>query len=630
MTCFLAAGKSADLLSSARREADLLLVAIQESADPVSLHARAVSLAVKGDIGAAHSAYAHLAAQPGADVEMLAKARYFARVMARANAWPANCFDDAFPPLQLVVFAGHLPPKVNSSCRGLIADELARLGATVGVASAAAGADLLFHDCLHARGGRSHIILPWSRDSFRQTSIFPFRDGCEGDLWERLFDDALNHSTSIREIGEVVGPESPVAWQYLLEVSAGIAKHISAETHLDIVPLAIWDETPGQPGGTAAFCQFWKEQLGIEPRIITPPLAEVRSAAPRRSYPSTQRAQTSTLHQSVKSMLFVDVVGFSSLPEASMPAFIEKFLNSISELIAASPHAPHSVNTWGDALYAVFDFVHDAGRFAVELNEMVENKKEEWMAADLGSLQIRTGLHAGPVFLHHDPILRRLGFSGAHVNRAARIEPVAAPGEILASEEFAALAAISPACGFSVEYATTASLAKNYPGMHRLYRVVRDRSADLVELAKAIHSDYCQKARERGENQESNPALRPWADLPPTLQSANLAQAEDIPSKLEALGYEIVSSGGSTPSSIHISPDMLESLARTEHDRWMAEKIRTGWIYAPQRDNTKLHHPLLIPFHDLPEAEKEKDRAVVRHIPALLSKAAYRVKPLFR
>ena len=627
MTRLLAAGRSAELLSSARFEADRLLAATNQYPDPASLHARAVALSVKGDPEGAHRAYTDLAAQPGADVEMLAQARYFARLMARANGWAPNCLDDAFPSLHLVVLAGHLPPKVNPGCRELIADELARLGATIGVASAAAGADLLFLDCLHARGGRSHIILPWSRDSFRETSIAPFRHGTEGDLWEKLFNDALHHSASVREIGEVVGPDSPVAWQYLLEVSAGIAMHISAETHLDIVPLAVWDGTPGFPGGTAAFCQFWKEQLGIEAKVITPPPIQVRSDDPPRLRPAAQRAQTSILHQSVKSMLFVDVVGFSSLPEASMPAFIEKFLNSISEVIAASPHAPHSVNTWGDALYAVFDFVHDAGRFAVELNEMVENKKEEWIAAGLGPLQIRTGLHAGPVFLHHDPILRRLGFSGAHVNRAARIEPVAAPGEILASEEFAALAAISPACGFSVEYATTSPLVKNYPGIHRLYRIVRDPSADLVQLAKAIHSEYCQKARERGETLDSNSALRAWDDLPPGLQSANLAQAEDIPTKLEVLGYEIVSSGGSAPSSIIIAPDLLESLASTEHDRWMAEKIRAGWIYAPERDNTKLHHPLLISYDHLPEVEKEKDRAVVLNIPALLSKAGYRVKP---
>ncbi len=629
-TRFLAAGKSKELLSAARTEADKLLSFSSGGDDPKPLHARAVALVVKGDLENAYGAFADLAAHPEAGVEYLAKARHLARHMARANGWAADSMDDAFPPLQIVVLAGHLPPKVDFGCRKLIEDELARLGASIGIASAAAGADLLFLDCMHSRGGSSHIILPWSRDSFRETSIRPFRDGQDGAVWEKLFDEALRNSPNVREIGEVVGPDSQVAWQYLLEVSAGIATQISAETHLDIVPLAVWDGTPGYPGGTADFCRFWKEQLKIEARVIAPPPIEIDTVDSRRPRQAPRRAQTHILQQAVKSMLFVDVVGFSALPEVAMPAFIEKFLHKVSEVVAASSHAPNSINTWGDAVYAVFDFVHDAGRFALELNEMVESSREEWEEAGLGPLQIRTGLHAGPVFLHHDPIVRRLGFSGAHVNRAARIEPKAAPGEILASEEFAALAAISPASGFSMEYAVTTKLVKNYPGIHRLYRVLRDRSADLLLLAKAIHEDYCRSAKEYGDTPETNAALIPWEDLPPGLQSANLAQAEDIPSKLEALGYGIADSGGFAPSSIRLDPDLVEPLAAIEHDRWMADKSRAGWIYAAERDNEKLHHPLLIPYADLPESEKEKDRATVRNIPALLTAAGYRVNEIPR
>ena len=311
-----------------------------------------------------------------------------------------------------------------------------------------------------------------------------------------------------------------------------------------------------------------------------------------------------------------------------MPMFIETFLNRVSGVVAASSHAPHSINTWGDAVYAVFDFVQDAGRFALELNEMVEQNAHEWKALGLGRLQIRTGLHAGPVFLHQDPIVRRLGFSGAHVNRAARIEPIADPGEILCSEEFAALAAIAPGSGFSLEYVCTRPLAKSYPGMHRLYRLTRDRSGDLLLLAKAIHEDYCTQARKNGDTTETNSSLVAWGQLPPKLQSSNLAQADDIPHKLRKLGYEIVDSGGMQPSEIVLDPDLVEPLAIAEHDRWVAEKMRAGWVYAAKRENGKLHHPLLIPYEDLSVEEKDKDRDAVRNIPKLLGMAGYRVKAL--
>src|SRR5213079_66185 len=90
-------------------------------------------------------------------------------------------------------------------------------------------------------------------------------------------------------------------------------------------------------------------------------------------------------------------------------------------------------------------------------------------------LNIRIGLHTGPVFMHYDPVVRRLGFTGAHVNRAARIEPIADHGQVFASEEFAAMSELGAkiaqqskskeedSAGFICEYAGSKRLAKNYP-----------------------------------------------------------------------------------------------------------------------------------------------------------------------
>ena len=48
----------------------------------------------------------------------------------------------------------------------------------------------------------------------------------------------------------------------------------------------------------------------------------------------------------------------------------------------------------------------------------------------------------------------------------------------------------------------------------------------------------------------------------------------------------------------------------------------------PVRDNARLHQPLLIPYDDLPEREKEKDRDTNRNIPRLLAQAKYLVQAL--
>ena len=53
---------------------------------------------------------------------------------------------------------------------------------------------------------------------------------------------------------------------------------------------------------------------------------------------------------------------------------------------------------------------------------------------------------------------------------------------------------------------------------------------------------------------------------------------------------------------------LLEKLAENTHEVWAAQRIKDGWVYGPQRDDTKKHHPCLVPYSELPEAEKEYDR----------------------
>jgi hypothetical protein len=57
---------------------------------------------------------------------------------------------------------------------------------------------------------------------------------------------------------------------------------------------------------------------------------------------------------------------------------------------------------------------------------------------------------------------------------------------------------------------------------------------------------------------------------------------------------------------------MVEEISEGVHDAWAAERIGQGWTFGPQRNDEKKEHPSLKPYDELPEAEKEVDRAVVR------------------
>ena len=75
---------------------------------------------------------------------------------------------------------------------------------------------------------------------------------------------------------------------------------------------------------------------------------------------------------------------------------------------------------------------------------------------------MRIGLHTGPVFEGYDAIIGRNNYFGSHVSRAARIEPVTAPGCAFVSEQFAAALALAPGHDFVCEYLGLQPLAKDY------------------------------------------------------------------------------------------------------------------------------------------------------------------------
>ena len=125
-------------------------------------------------------------------------------------------------------------------------------------------------------------------------------------------------------------------------------------------------------------------------------------------------------------MLFADVVGYSQLTEEQNPLFVEHFLGGVSSVMTQSGDRPVTRNTWGDALYFVFDSVAKAGRLALELVDLMHTT--DWIRLGLpADLNLRVALHAGPVFECRDPVVGRRSFTGSHVNQAARIEPVTPP-----------------------------------------------------------------------------------------------------------------------------------------------------------------------------------------------------------
>jgi hypothetical protein len=156
---------------------------------------------------------------------------------------------------------------------------------------------------------------------------------------------------------------------------------------------------------------------------------------------------------------------------------------------------------------------------------------------------------------------------------------------------------------------------------------------DMLEtLAEAAHAVYCEGLTARGyrygpetsEQLKTNNNLLPFAELPEDLKEANRLNVRDIPGKLEVAGYIMIPARSNEPP-FNFPGEPLEILAEAEHERWMQSKFDDGWKYATVTNKAKRLHNCLVPWKDLPEDEKDKDRDLVRGIPVILARAGYAI-----
>jgi serine phosphatase RsbU (regulator of sigma subunit) len=165
----------------------------------------------------------------------------------------------------------------------------------------------------------------------------------------------------------------------------------------------------------------------------------------------------------------------------------------------------------------------------------------------------------------------------------------------------------------------------------------------IKKLARAIHARYLHEIRNQGariENDTDNYIFNNQGDftiqhisdfdnLPEEIKYSNIDNAAHIPTKLLSIGYKVRQvKKGFKPVALHLKEEEIETMARVEHLRWSWEKRLNGWILGSIKDDIKKTHPSLIPFEELNESEKEKDRELVKLIPALLQDINYEVIPV--
>lgn len=392
---------------------------------------------------------------------------------------------------RVVVFAGHMidrperpvprfPLELEGAVSAALRERLEALDAGFGYASAACGSDLLFLEAILGCGGEVHVVLPYAERRFIEDNV----DIVRGAGWAVRCESVLRRATDVLTASGQPLATGFLSHDYVGRLLDGLAIIRSEQLDTELVQLAVWDGKPGSsPGGTASTVERWR-RLGRKVEVID--LADIlrrhgplkvrggRPAAalsPAQTSPARRSSAFPVTHTQVIAILFADAADFSALSESEFPNFVQNFLGDIAALVTESSEPPVIKNTWGDGLYLVFSDVGNAGRFALALRDWAA--QADWVGKGLTQpLRLRIGLHAGPAYAFTDPVTGQPNYIGTHVSRAARIEPITPPGQVYASQAFAALAAAEAVRDFACDYIGRTPLGKGH-GVFPTYCVRR-------------------------------------------------------------------------------------------------------------------------------------------------------------
>jgi class 3 adenylate cyclase len=293
----------------------------------------------------------------------------------------------------------------------------------VGYSLPAAGAEIEFLEALQSIGGQTHIVLPYNEEQFIREKI-----ASDGSAWVERYRKVRDAGQEVIVCSDQRLKFGNIGNDYAWDVMRGLAKIRATQLDTELISVGVRSPQSGIMGPrTPGF--------GIERRA----------------------------------MIFADAFHFSHLSEDQMPAFITEVMDRVAVLCQNAEPKPEYQNTWGDGLFFVFESVVEAGRFALQLAATIDGSDHK--AAGLPEkLALRISLHAGPVYKFADQITGNENYIGAHVNRAARIEPVTPAGKIYASDAFAALAALEAPQQFRFDYVGRIPLAKDF-GEFPLYEL---------------------------------------------------------------------------------------------------------------------------------------------------------------
>lgn len=137
----------------------------------------------------------------------------------------------------------------------------------------------------------------------------------------------------------------------------------------------------------------------------------------------------------------------------------------------------------------------------------------------------------------------------------------------------------------------------------------------LLERAKRINLRYSHIYM--GVSEDHQTKEREWKNLDSFTRYSNISSADYHEIRLQMLEAWGIPSESAVTDSDGLSPEQMELLAELEHIRWCRYHYLNNWTYGipangKNKDKSLRIHTDLIPYGELSEEDKEKDRENIR------------------
>jgi len=147
---------------------------------------------------------------------------------------------------------------------------------------------------------------------------------------------------------------------------------------------------------------------------------------------------------------------------------------------------------------------------------------------------------------------------------------------------------------------------------------------EIALLEKQLHADHLQSLGESASL--ATPSSAPWSHLPFDYREDNRSVADHLWAKARDADLRIVPASEDRATSI--DEWMIEKLAAAEHRRWIASRAIAGWRFGVSQSESERTHPSLVPWTELSESERDKNRLMVRQMAGVLRAAKLSLQPL--